>query len=278
MGKRTTIVLFVLIGLSLISSGLAYSNTLNLKNNKEFSEVSQKISNSTVLVMVKVDSYTINDKVSGAVYVDDMGVSWGTGTAFSIGDGMFLSASHNLGGEKNLSKVKLVWNGKEYENAVKAAFDDPNADVVILKTNLSIPSVTFVKEEMVSSGAKVGLIGYPLGEKTQILHDGIVSSARKEANGIFWYTINSFVNRGNSGGPVFLSDTGEVIGIVSSKQYENIAVPQIDESKLTDGEKELLKFQMFISAQLMVNSQVGIGKIMGINQKIIDNIKTQFKN
>jgi len=283
MKKGWIILLYVIIILSLGISILAYSETLSnnkniikLINNNGFSEVSNKISNSTVLILVQKEYFNINNQQSEAIYVDENSVGWATGTAFSIGDGVFLSASHILEGENDMSKIKIVWNGKEYNNIVKMYYDAPNYDIIILVTNLKdVIPVNIIKDKA-TIGNKIGFIGYPLGETKQILHDGVVSSIKEENDGFFWYTINSFVNKGNSGGSVFLADTGEVIGIVSSKQYEPIALPTINESKLSDGEKELVKLQLFISSQLMTNSQVGIGQVVGLNQIVVNNIKSSI--
>jgi len=249
----------------------------DLINNKGFSEVANNISDSIVLVLVKKNTFKITDKVSGSVYVDSEGVTWSKGTAFSVGNNILFSASHLVEGTDSV-EIKLVWKGKEYFNSVVDIKNDPNTDFALFKTNLSIPSVNLIENDGALLGAKIGFIGFPLNEVTPILHDGIVSSIRNQPNGFFWYTINSFINRGNSGGPVFLSDTGEVIGIVSSRQNEPINIPQLnaDQSEFTGGEKILYEMLIFLSLQSASNSQVGIGQIIGINQRVVDNVVREF--
>lgn len=254
-----------------------YGDYGKLVNNEGFSEYATNIDNSTVLVLVKKNEYRLSDKVSGGLYVDENGVAWGKGTAFSIGDGLFLSASHIMDGV-SYSDIKFIWNGKEYANIIQNYTSYSNIDLAIVKTNLSIPSVNIIDKERAALGSKIGFIGFPLEENNPILHDGIISSVRNEEGGFFWYTINSFVNRGNSGGPVFLADTGEIVGIVSSRQNEAITIPQPDMSKLTEGEKEIMQMQIFLAVQLASNSQVGIGQIIGINQNVVNNIKNTYGN
>lgn len=241
-------------------------------NNKDFSKVSENISHSTILVQIKKDSFQIGEQASGGVLVEEDGSNWGKGTAFSIGNGLLITAYHVIE-SVDYGDIKINWEGIDYTNSVINVTSVPSADFAIIKTNLSIPPVNIVNNG-VPIGAKIGFIGYPLNEKIQILHDGVISSVRVEPDGFFWYTINSFVNRGNSGGPVFLSDTGEVVGMISSRQNEQIGIPQIvDETKLSEGEKMLYQMLVFMSIQLASNSQVGIGQIIGINQGVVDNIK-----
>jgi S1-C subfamily serine protease len=210
--------------------------------------------------------------VSGAVFVDQNGQTWSKGTGFSIGGGSIITAFHVINGITNLSDIKIVWNQAEYVNNVTTIRQDVNHDFAVLKTTLNIPEIKVFSGETAPRGSKIGLVGFPLNENMPILHEGIVSSVRNENDGFFWYTINSFVNRGNSGGPVFLSDTGEIIGFVSSRQNDIIIIPNIDESKLTEGEKAII----FIVGQLAQNQQVGIGQIVGVNQRIVNNIKSQM--
>lgn len=244
-----------------------------LLNNEGFSKIAESITNSTVLILVQKDNIDLSEKVSGAIYVDNEGIAWTKGTAFSIGNTILLTASHVIEGS-DIKKIKIQWQNKEYLNAIVNYTTEKGIDFGIIKTNLNIPSVKLIEKDRATLGAKIGFIGFPLSELNPILHDGIISSIRNENNGFFWYTINSFVNRGNSGGPVFLADTGEVIGIVSSRQNDfPQLLPTIDESKLTEGEKILLQMQLFMSAQLASNSQVGIGQVIGLNTQVANNVK-----
>jgi hypothetical protein len=248
-----------------------------LMDNHDFSNYAFNITKSTILVLVRVNNFTIGQQTAGSIYIDSNGVGWKKGTAFSLGDGLFLSASHVLA-DYNGSNVRIITSdGQTYDNIILGIANDPGHDFVAFATSLNLSGVKIIQKDRAVTGEKVGFVGYPLEEITPLLHDGIISSVRNQPDGFFWYTINSFVNGGNSGGPVFLSDTGEVVGIVSSRQYQNVVVPSIDESKLTAGEKEILKVQMFISSQLMVNSQVGIGQIVGINQQVINNLKQSIQ-
>lgn len=257
----------------------------SLSNNKGFSEISKKIGDSTLMLKIKEDDCDVCGSSVGNFFVDSEGQGWSGGTAFSIGDDLFLSASHIVENQ-DISDINVVWKEQEYSNRVLGFIDFPEYDLAILLINLSVPSVEFIDEERAEIGSKIGFIGYPLNtdfhgniidEPKQILHDGIVSSIREESKGFFWYTINSFINKGNSGGPVYLSDTGKVIGVVSARQNEPIIIPNVDKSKLTEGEKVLYDTNVFMIVQLAKNTQAGIGKIVGINRRVLDNIKNSVK-
>lgn len=250
-----------------------FENSERYLNNKAFTENAKNVSESTALVEVRKDTFTFNQQVSGEVYLDENNQAWGMGTAFYIGDGIFLTASHVIAGTTP-QNIRLTINGITYNQSVFVLKNDPNIDLGIIKTNITnLKSLKIISEERAPVGSKIGLIGYPFAKKQQILHDGIISSLEERDNGFFQYTINSFVNRGNSGGPVFLADTGDIIGITSQRFSEGIPIPIIDESKLTEGEKILLQLQIYMAVQLSQNSQSGVGQIVGINECVINNLK-----
>ncbi len=68
----------------------------------------------------------------------------------------------------------------------------------------------------------IGFVGFPLIMELPLTNNGIISGKgtfKYEKNGdvVDIYTLNAFINQGNSGGPVFSADTGEVIGIINAR-------------------------------------------------------------
>ena len=75
-----------------------------------------------------------------------------------------------------------------------------------------------LKRKGMKVGTKIAFTGYPLYGPVQVTHEGIISFTGGYNNKPL-ITVNSFVNKGNSGGPLFLSDTGEVIGVINAREY-----------------------------------------------------------
>lgn len=78
-----------------------------------------------------------------------------------------------------------------------------------------IPSLKIRENDDVPIGMSIAVFGFPFEFKHLSMHTGIISSK------FFVDPVNNFqldisVNRGNSGGPLILPETGEVIGIVTA--------------------------------------------------------------
>ena len=248
-----------------------------LTNNADFSMYSKEISNATILIQI-VGAIPTALQQSGNVFTASDGSLIGGGTGFSIGDGVIITAAHVVNGVDK-SNMFITWNGIKYDNSVISSVAvNSYYDLAFIKTNLTLPAVRMFNGDRAVQGAKIGFVGYPLGSTTPMLNDGIISSVKNEDTGFFWYTINSFVNHGNSGGAVFLSDTGEVIGLISQNPGAGmLQIPQINTSVLTPGESIIYQVQLILAYQLSSNYQIGIGNIVGLNQNVINNIKNAAK-
>ncbi len=115
----------------------------------------------------------------------------------------------------------ILIDGRQF----KATFIDNNtdADVALIKIEgASFPYVEFGNPEEIRFGDKIGFIGFPLFYNFPITNEGIISSkiayvypGKQKPTATF--TLNSFVNQGNSGGPVFTANGGKVIGIINAR-------------------------------------------------------------
>jgi S1-C subfamily serine protease len=120
--------------------------------------------------------------------------------------------------------VKVNINGKEEKFPAKILVKDKVNDLVILKIDQKgfdlgqeIPySFDF---KTLDVGEEVFTLGYPMvdvmGEE-QKFTDGRISAKSGIDGDITTYQITTPIQPGNSGGPLFDSETGNVIGIVSS--------------------------------------------------------------
>ena len=173
-----------------------YDNTL-------FSENLEKVSNS----VVEVISFPISQDISlpsVALYVDRNNEKWNAGTGFSIKEGgYFLTAYHVI---KDSKRVRIVTDDNVEHDATIIATDE-NLDLAIIKVNdVSLSPLIITEKEIQKIGLKVAFVGYPLGKPIKFTHEGIISSIASVGN-FPVYAINAFVNQGNSGGPVFLSES-----------------------------------------------------------------------
>ena len=93
----------------------------------------------------------------------------------------------------------------------------------------------FGNSELVKEGDEVIFIGYPLATELLGMQFGITMSTnhciissvkRRRIDGsLDFFMVDTHINKGSSGSPVFLKDTGKVIGIASGKISAKINAP-----------------------------------------------------
>lgn len=214
--------------LSSISLQISETNVslTKLYNNELSSDIVNKLSSSVVIVIAS--SIGSNDKLSqSTVFVDTNGQVVGRkGTGFFIScKGIIMTASHVI---HNATKIAVVLNPNTQPiiHPGKVIYDNPMQDTAFIQIDyFNVTSVTIGKFVNLGNGKRVGFIGFPLGGSLQsvpVSSQGTISSIidlarQNNQDSIPTFTIDAFVNPGNSGGPVFLSDTGEVIGMISQK-------------------------------------------------------------
>ncbi len=131
-------------------------------------------------------------------------------------DGYIVTNYHVV---QNAAKLGVVMNdGKEF--IAKLIGVDPEVDLAVIKIEgANFPTIRWGDARRIEVGAEVVAIGSPFGLK-QTVTTGIVSQThRQDLNmNIFedYIQISAAVNKGSSGGPLFLAETGEFIGINSS--------------------------------------------------------------
>ncbi len=140
----------------------------------------------------------------------------GTGSGVVIaGDGLVLTNSHVVGGEKT---VRLTFaDGSSREARVLG--DDPDTDLALLRTDLpvGIPAARLGDSKALKRGQIVIAIGNPLGFESTVTA-GVVSALGRSLRAYSGRLIDDVIqtdaalNPGNSGGPL-VSSLGEVVGI-----------------------------------------------------------------
>lgn len=185
----------------------AENGLLNLKKEgyveaDDFSKISQRIFDSTVLVASEQEVGKIN--FSGDILtVEDSSLS-GAGTGFFVRkDGYIVTARHvvdAIGGDIMI----FIPNGKKYKARVVGG--DDKSDLAILKVEGdNFPAVQLGYFDNIISGDYVGFIGFSLstGVVKPLIYRGNISGKGFDGTGAKIFSINAFVNRGNSGGPFF---------------------------------------------------------------------------
>lgn len=152
------------------------------------------------------------------------------GTGFLIdGKGYLVTNAHIIRNSKNIA-VKNI-KGEEFEAVVLNT--DIEKDIAILritdKNFKPIPTLPYGISKTVSDVAEpIFTLGYP---RNDIVYSEGYLSARTGFNGdTLSCQLGIAANRGNSGGPVF-NHSGEVIGILSTKETESEGVAFAIQSK-----------------------------------------------
>lgn len=167
-----------------------------------------------------------------------------SGTGFLHPSGHVITAEHVIRQSQNI--LLLDTNGNKIKAQVKAF--DVEIDLAILTINplVTLKPLGISRQQEVPVGSRVATWGFPTGYNglAPLLSVGYLSGVQAfrlpSGNVIQQWIVNAAFNSGNSGGPLLNIDTGEVIGVVSSKPRHN-----------TTGNKKCSR--CFISAEVGVH-------------------------
>jgi S1-C subfamily serine protease len=170
----------------------------------------------STLPTVPVTNDNIPDRIASSVGF--IKTDKGSGSAFVIStNGYLVTAYHVIEGA---TSIEVRINGTPSFKPAMYVDGDKEADLAVLK----IDGDEWAATQIVAAGYELhrgmnlGLLGYPMGEAfgDEVTYtSGGLSSIRRSPEGVQMFQIDVSAYRGNSGGPVFLSQTGEVIGVLS---------------------------------------------------------------
>ncbi len=172
--------------------------------------------------------------------VTERGIQWGSGF-FVSSDGLFITNRHVV---DRGQKFTCIYKNREKLSAQVLKID-AQYDLALLQVAVKgeVPTVTLGDSEAVATGSPIAVTGYP--EPLVVVWLGMAldsSTSRGSVNGLRYsgdsnsyvgetaLQIDAPVTHGNSGGPVFRVDTGEVVGVLtrgmtSGAQNLTLAVP-----------------------------------------------------
>jgi S1-C subfamily serine protease len=146
------------------------------------------------------------------------------GTAFLLRTGFMLSNWHVVEGSLVGELLAISSEGEQIE--FKNMVNDQNRDLVVLEPRRTLTGGLLIKKEgNIKVGTQVATWGYPLGYNgpAPLLTIGYLSGFNdsppyeETASIVKHLVVNSAFNPGNSGGPLFIAQSQEVIGVVVSK-------------------------------------------------------------
>jgi len=163
-----------------------------------------------------MDYSLVIDKIKSSIALIHTEKGSGTGFVFQK-QNILVTCNHVVNG---CSKIFIKFPDSEFINAERIIRDEEH-DLALLKFNDSKirEPLDLITHEKIKEGTSIIFSGYPLGFKTLVTHQGIISAVTKDATGVITYLIDGTVNLGNSGCPLMSVD-GEVIGIVNAMKIE----------------------------------------------------------
>jgi S1-C subfamily serine protease len=154
---------------------------------------------------------------------------------YSVGSGFFIStdgrivtANHVIAPVTEDIIIETRYTGQVVKHKAVILAQDKHADVAILKIDgEGHPKADIVDPVKVPVGEGIGFAGYPRRIPFPMVNKGIISAKvnmtlMQGSDARYWIVLNAFVNRGNSGGPLFLERTGQVIGLVNARKTADV--------------------------------------------------------
>ncbi len=163
-----------------------------------------------------------NRKAINSVYLIYCQKTQSKGTGFAIKSGQIITNWHVIKTCTAPEIIAISSDGKQHK--FTNLITDENRDLAILTPESPVNSDLELDSETVETETKVQTWGHPLAYNgpSPILSVGYLAGFndyQKDQNSpkVKHYVINGALNPGNSGGPLFISGTNKVVGVVVAK-------------------------------------------------------------
>lgn len=220
--------------------------------------------------------------VEDKVEIKEIIIGHGSGFVYNLkGLPFVFTAHHVIRDLKKNDSIEILLKQKDgkwiTERNAQIFFSDPEHDISALFLSVdgnNLGSVNFAKPvfqptTLLKVGVRITYCGFPYisekGEFIPIFQQGIIAgidTGRFKDDKVA-YIIDGMVNPGNSGGPAFISDGKDVIGIISAYIKPLLAGPRL---AIIDGEETID----------LLSRSAGLGLVVPINYAI-DRLRSEIK-
>ena len=160
------------------------------------------------------DMSGVIEQVSESLLTVKSGDQVGAGFIVSP-EGQALTSAHLVGEAEQVSVT--LRNDEEITATVTQR--DEAGDLALLDLGVeNLPAVRFAASAELKQGARVAVLGAPLGLEGSVT-EGIVSAVGREMGEKQYIQIDAALNEGNSGGPV-IDEQGRVVGVATAMMAE----------------------------------------------------------
>ena len=215
--------LFLLIALALGGSYFAYSYKMNSSVAADtHPEQLPKPGNSASNVTKQDLAKPVDDAMRAKSAVLFIQSSSGTGTGFFVSaDGSAITCAHVVGDDSDVSVI--LWDGRHITAHVERK---SSSDLALLKLPVTdVPFLGLADKSEVKQGAETTIWGYKLGMNggtaagipEPSLNKGSIAALRSWKSGVNIIEYSNPTAHGDSGGPLLVTKSGKVAGVVQSK-------------------------------------------------------------
>jgi S1-C subfamily serine protease len=199
------------------------------------------------------------------------------GSGVTVGPGIVATAAHVLRVGTPLLAIRVVrdveW-GSNKDYAALISGGEGASDIALLTVaEMTAPSANLASKDDIVMGSEVFFVGHPGIIRAPTLGTGVVSTVELpwivDGQSRLVYGLAASVNKGNSGGGVFLRSSGKLVGLVNAKAGSlGDSLTALRDARFTGGiaikgVNPIAALQQTLR-EMDANLQLGIGAFTGV--------------